>query len=903
MISGPLGRVRVFAGYLGLLGVLGLLAGLLVTGTPRVANGLADLGLGQDIAALPSPVRDLAYSFTPQTDADVIAPAQAAALLDTYRDMLRDPLPALIDDQWSAIQIGPDPVATSADFTPFNGLIKHQLGLRTQDGAEAATTLLAGRWPTSTTEAQAEGVVEVVAAKAVADTLGLRLDSVLSLAIGARAVEVRVVGLFAAVDAEAPYWDNMALALTPTVPLLDGEKYRAVLLTDPAGLAEAGRRIGSLRYEWRYRLDEERLTTTEVEPLLTAVAWARRTPPNLKYSLSTGLDSALLTIAEQLHAVQALLAVVQAGTLATLLGLITLAARLMVRRRHEEFTLLRARGGATTTIGRRTLAEALIVLPGAVLVGWLLGQLLPGRPADTGWLLLGMASVTTLAVPVLAMAGQRRISFIGQRQDLVRHRPSARRLTAEALVLLLAGLGVLLLHRRGLSQRSEVDPYLVSVPVLLATGTALITLRIFPWPLRQVGRLTARARGAVAFIGLARAGRGAPLTVGPLAVLVVAISTGVFSGAVANTIAQARDRATDQEIAADARLTGYAFAPETAQRLAQLPGVDAVSPVAARSGGALRSGTESTSRSLGQAQILVLDAPSLARVIERSGVGVRLPAAFANATPTSGPVPAVVSPEVAAEIGAGAVAEVQGRRYEFTVSAVSSGFPGVSVGTRRFVALPWQALPVPEAMPLIPDRFLIAGHDLDPAALRTTGDAGQRAQIGSVLGHPVSTVPRPATVQTWTEHRQGLERTGANQVLSFTFATGAVGATVLALLAIGFTVLAEAPGRGRMLSRLRTLGLSSRQSRGLLMYELGPLVGIAALAGGLVGAALPRLLAPSLGLATFTAGVPPRIHLDPLLAGGVLLLVLATLITALGVESAFNRRTRLGEALRLGEGN
>ena len=128
------------------------------------------------------------------------------------------------------------------------------------------------------------------------------------------------------------------------------------------------------------------------------------------------------------------------------------------------------------------------------------------------------------------------MTFVVRRQDLIRQRPSARRLTAEVSVLGVAALGVFLLRRRGLAPDGGVDPYLVSVPVLLAIGTALIALRVLPWPLRLVGRIAARARGAVLFLGLARAGRGAPVTIGPLAVLVIAITTGVFSGVVASTI-------------------------------------------------------------------------------------------------------------------------------------------------------------------------------------------------------------------------------------------------------------------------------------------------------------------------------------------------------------------------------
>ena len=51
------------------------------------------------------------------------------------------------------------------------------------------------------------------------------------------------------------------------------------------------------------------------------------------------------------------------------------------------------------------------------------------------------------------------------------------------------------------------------------------------------------------------------------------------------------------------------------------------------------------------------------------------------------------------------------------------------------------------------------------------------------------------------------------------------------MLAVAFAVLAGARARARVLSRLRTMGLSRRQARRLLVFELVPLVTVAVLAG------------------------------------------------------------------------
>jgi len=206
-------------------------------------------------------------------------------------------------------------------------------------------------------------------------------------------------------------------------------------------------------------------------------------------------------------------------------------------------------------------------------------------------------------------------------------------------------------------------------------------------------------------------------------------------------------------------------------------------------------------------------------------------------------------------------------------------------------------LPVTPSAPLAPNRFLIAGHGFDVDSVRQVGDAGQQAYAETSS----SALSQPTELTTRASLRAGLERTGANQVLTFAFVVGTAGAAALALLATGFTVLAEARGRGRALSRLRTRGLSGRQSRTMLVYELVPLVCVAVLAGAVVGALLPRLLGPALGLDLFTAGAAATVHLDPLLVTGLLALVVVALAVAATVENVVNRRMRLGEVLRLGE--
>ncbi|PMR62790.1 permease [Verrucosispora sp. ts21] len=900
-------RIGAYGAQVGLLAVLGLVAAVLLTAMPRLANEYADRSLHADVARLPHLVRDVALAVEQRPDqqrSDEAKPAAAGeASLERFAAALPQPLPALVDRRWYAAVLDEQNLSATGDDPPMDGGATKKIGLRAQTGLQDSAVLTAGRWPDTKTG----GSAEVAVSTAVAEILSLRPGSRLRFtgASAANQASAQVVGVFNPRDAGDPIWDDLTLGLNPIVPVADGEPYLAMAVTDWAGIdtVVAGSGV-PVSYQWRYRLDERRLDTATLETVVTAIGDTRRTEWLPRSTVHTSLDVALVRFGDQLRAVQALLAIAQTGLVASLLGLILLAARLTVQRRRDELALLRARGASLAAIGRRTLVEAVPVQPVAVLLGWLIATRVPGRSEGTPWGVVLLAVLTTAVVPVLAMLSQRRAALTAGRVDLVRQRPSVRRLVLEAGVLVLAGLGVVLLRRRGLDPAGGVDAYLSSVPVLVAVAAALVAIRLLPWPLRLVGRLTGRTRGAPLFLGVARAGRGAPVALGPLAVLIVAVSTGVFGGVVTTTVAAARDRAATLTVPADAWLTGWAFSPDAADELNRVPGVQAVARASVESSRRLLSEAGPQARALGQARVLVVDAPAFAEVVARSGVDVQVPAALRSAARGDGPVPAVVSPTLAAELGeATAVADVQSRWYEFRVAAVADSFPGVGLGVDRFVVLPWQALPEYEFTPIIPNRYLIAGDGVDEAKLLEVADATQRRRQSEVLGREVTRTQMPATLETRQAYREGLERTGANEVLTLAFAAGAAGGAALAVLAVGFAVVADAAGRGRMLSRLRTMGLSAAHGRRLLVYELVPLVVVAAVTGAAVGIALPRLLGSTLGLSQFAPGVPMRDHLDPLVVGGVLALVLLGLLAGLLVENLVNRRMRLGEALRLGEGN
>ncbi|MGC4878781.1 FtsX-like permease family protein [Micromonospora sp. DT43] len=891
-------RVRAYGGQFLLLAVLTLVVTLLVSGVPRLVNRLAEQGLRAQLTSEPPARRDLSYTSNAPVPTTKTAMADAQERFDALAAGMPPQVRSAITERWLRVDIPPTRVV-GPDLAARDLLV--DVGLRAMPGVQDASTLVEGAWPSETYVP--DRPIEVALDVDVARKLNLRAGSRLRIGTVDLAgtfgspKPVVVSGLFRPVDRADGMWEGLPQLLRIIEPTGDSEPFTITGVIAQSAMNKRAAEGWPIQSEFRYRLGIDRIAASGLNQLIDGLQEMQRNlPPG--YALTIGVDVPLREFAAQVNAARTLLSVIGAGVLATLAGLIVLAAMLATRRRRSEFALIRARGGAATTGARRSLAESLLVVPAAALVGWLLGTLFPGEPDPTAPYAAAVTVLVTLALPLATLAVP---AGGAARRDLVRMHPSARRLTVEVSLLLLAVLAAVLLRRRGLTL-GEVDPLLVSVPVLLAIAAAVLVLRAYPWPLRLVSRLAARTRGSVTFLGTARAGRSA--VAAPLVVVVLAIGTAAFCGVVAAGVAASRDRAAERIVPADALIRGERFAPDTVAALDGMPGVRAATPVLIESDQRLATDDLGTDARMGQATVLLVDGPGLATVTEESDVDGAVPAVLRSARAQPGPLPAIVSPAVAADLSRGGLADsafisVQGQRYEFRVAGAQDTFPLLAANTRRFVILPWQALP-PRTTTPVPTSLLVAGDRLDADELRQAGDAGQLRyqQQGAVTGRER---PLGVTVDTRAGVRRDLGDGGANGVLAFGFVAGAAGGTVLGLLAIAFTVLAGARARGQVLSRLRTLGLSRRQWRGLLLVELAPLVGVSVLTGALVGAVLPLVLNPVLGLSAFTGGMPVRVAFEPGLVVAVFALGAVALGFAVAVEALNNRRLRLGEVLRLGE--
>jgi putative ABC transport system permease protein len=257
------------------------------------------------------------------------------------------------------------------------------------------------------------------------------------------------------------------------------------------------------------------------------------------------------------------------------------------------------------------------------------------------------------------------------------------------------------------------------------------------------------------------------------------------------------------------------------------------------------------------------------------------PPAF-TAAPGPGPVPALVSPELAAQFGRGrAGVLIGGRTIQTRVVGQAASMSALANLSGEYLVLPRQALGT-AATP--PTMLLVRGPDLNTAALAAA----------------VTRYGQGATVVLRSHLAAALQRAPLQRGAYLALALGALAAAGCGLLVLLLSLLLSASARRLALARMTTMGLSGGQARLLGLVELLPQL-LAVVAGGLgSAAALVPLIGPALNLGIFGAAGSVAVRIEPqwLVIAGAGLIVLALL--TLSGQTMLTDRTAAG-SLRMGE--
>ncbi|MFJ7126509.1 FtsX-like permease family protein [Streptomyces sp. NPDC098101] len=901
------------------LALLVLVTAYLAAALPRAVDRYETEGLRHDIAS--AAPRDSVLEVTaplaigtPAQYKGVLAPAALRKRSDALRALLPDPIKT---DPAQGVH-GVRTVSRVEGLDPWlprpDGL-SPEFVLSSPSDLTRHATLRQGR-PAGGDLLRPEAVVT----SKTAASLRLEPGSVVHVPSrsGGERVAVTITGIVEPRGPETAYWSVEPLLRTPALaPLVEDEvKYywQAALLLSPASAASMVGTAGEQEAFFRFVPTSGHLTGRDTDRLSAALASAGGGPDLVKLrkamggvgALTTGLDEIVDSYRSTRDAIGPVVAVGVFGIGAITAVVLAMTGGLFVARRDGELALLRSRGASLTGIGLRLLGEtSAVAVPAAALALGLAVVTVrpPGGPGAAAGIPLApsllAASVVALAamlvLPLRAVVLHRRPRLHGGRDDLLTARPSRRRTVLELTLLVLAVGAVVSLRLRGAGDSGD---HLVSAaPVLVGLIAATVLVRVYPLPLRWLGRPALRLRGVVGPLALARAGRASSTGTLPLLALVLALTTAAFGGSVLAGVADARDRAALLATGADARIDGaveWTPLPAGLDRAVWgTAGVRDLAPVQIEYGVELPS-HEGTSAKAMSAPLVGVDPASYTRLAKRTGFGA-FPAELlaptgkggAGAVADTGRVlPAIASPSVAERLG----------REPLEVVAAAGTFRVEVVGVRS-------------ATPALPgeDFLLVNGADLTrraATALLVTGPVD-----GAALRSAVEERSKALAVTLRSEERATYVdsplQSGAERIY-----LGAIGAGAgYAVVAVLLSLAQSAPERNALLARLRTMGLTRKQGRRLLGLEALPQAVLAALGGALAGWATVPLLAPGIDLFRLALATAPglaRLDGAPLRADPwsllvpALAVVLLTALAAAGQAWWAGRRGSIKE-LRAGD--
>ena len=914
-------RLRTAPGAAWALALLVVLTSCLAAVFPRAVEDYEDAGLRHAVANAAPDRAVLEFTTArPGTDLDPVQREEMVrgdSMSAAYRGIVRSlHQPLVMDEAQSSYGLRTTvPLVSSDTWLPRPDRKAAQFTLSAQHGLARHTTIGAGRLPrASGTVTARTSRLEAAVTAATAKTLRLKPGSVIHLPTELdKVVTVRVTGVVTPRDPKGSYWSARPILRTPVLeqPSPGDEnsppKYwiGGLLLAPDAAPALLGTE-GDPEQFWQLAPDMSALNARGMSRLKSALAYTTEGPGLVKVQkathgdtdASTGLDEFITGYQKLRSRIGPVVSVAAYGTGTVACVVLLMAGGLAAERRRPELALLRSRGGSVRGLAGRLLAEtAVVAVPaGAAGLALALFAVPHGRWQPAA---LGAAAVVVLAclaLPVRAAVALRRVQVGGARDDLAQARPSRRRTVAELTLLVLAVASVVALRRRGTGDGG--DSLVALAPVLVGVVAAFVLVRVYPLPLRWLARPAGRLRGVVGYLSLARTGRataGGGTAVLPLLALLVALTTAAFGGSVLAGIDDTRDRAALLTTGADARVESSAALPSAlAGQVSELPGVREVSPLTVRYDAQPEQGPR-------RIPVAAVDPASYARLSARTDLGAfhadELTATAARAGTEASPLPVLASPSM---------------RDVFGTGPFSLWMDGEDVVLRIFAVRP--------ATPALSDDFLVVdskalarrvGADekgneaiasrYRPSALLITGDRVHGAALRKAAGSGV-TVRLRATERA--RYVDSPLQTGAARVYSAAVVIGAGYAALSLLLALARV----APERGALLARLRTMGLTRRQARRLLILEALPQAVLAAAGGALTGWAAIQLLAPgldltALALATGAGGDTPvgRLHTDSasLLLPALCVVALATAV-ATGQAWWSGRRGSVRE-LRAGE--
>lgn len=881
--------VRAYGGGLALLAVVALVTTLALAAWPRVTSIIVGGELRHELIEAGAGGRDLVtavhtgtFSNGPQVDPAQLwqdLPGAATAARDAMRPALRA-VTAPGDLAARSVDEATSPPAGAESNSRYSVAVEAYPGLR------RAARLVSGEWPTAP-GADPSQPIPVVLTDTAASLLGWRIGDVRTSApFPEVTLALRLVGTVRPIDRSADFWDvDVTRALGHFVDGGDsGKEYGGVAWVAPEAWPALAPRFGATVASIWFPVVPGRFTAEQLPQVRSALGAFLASPrsaavggASVPLSFATALQQPIDDVVVRAQPAQTLFAILLSGPLVVALAVLAQAARLVVDRRRPALSLMAARGASPARLRTELVAHGLLASAPAAAIGLAAALLLTPGAVPLA-LPVGLAVLCVVLPPValLLAAG-----------SLAPEAPAVRRSrfawVAEVIVVGLAVAGVVLVARRGLGTAGtdmQVDPLTALTPVLVALAACVVVVRVAGYPIGWVAGALRRGRGPVAFLGASSAKNARSGLLWPVFTLVAGVGIALFSVSMLATTSAGLAEGARIRVGSDLSLS----APSTlsggqVDAVARIPGVQRTATVEWAGGLRLTAAGASSDVSGYLVDPRAIDA-----------VQADLPRSARLSTALTGVLPGRTGAALGgwtSQIPITSALLVTGDANVHLGIRELDFVPGVYVRDAEWVFVDKTALPEGSGVTGRPQTVLVK---LAPGAdaARVHAELQRIGGRGAVVGDAIAERARLRTSPLVA---------GSESVALLSIAL----TLLLCVAALLLTLVLNTAARIRLVATLRTIGYTSRQTAGVLAWELGPVLVFGLVAGAVVGLALPAIVLTPLDLRGFTGSpVQPAVVQDALLVVGVLagFAVVAALATAVALSGA--RRRSAAAVLRNG---
>jgi putative ABC transport system permease protein len=849
--------------------VLGILVAFAVGGLaslPHALTSLADDELRYEIGSL-EPLRvdvNASGSLGAQTTSATTAAGIFGTTDEAVRGIPRSVPSPLGDLMGTANWIAEFRPASITPPEPLAG-ISPEVRLTVDLGAADRVRYVAGVAPSAwtgdaDTPTAADAPIDIAVSQRAATTLALSVGDELSSPYGT----LRVSGVFEPRDPTDEFWAHADDLLNPVVIRSPGSPDTVITsaLIDPVSTRGLATALAESELRVWYTTVQAKLEYAQTSEVLQQIRQLSTVgmglPNQQRLAFRTGLTDAISHVIEHVSTLTALLALAGSAPLGVVLAALVLGIRAVVLKRQPALDLVIARGASTLDARRVMAIEGSLIAAPAAILGIAGAAVLVGMQPDAivAPLLLAAAVPLVFAITVRVSAGR------PQRSDLQSRARSRGRWIIEVLIVGLAAVAYLLLSRRGLASSSTVgiDPLLATTPLLLSLAVCVAVLRVYPLPLLAYHRWARGRRSAVGLLGSARAIREPAIGLVSVVAMLVGVSTAVCSLVLAATVTTGLDTNARTQVGADARVDARAITDAALTDLRAVPGVTAAAPIE------YVPTTEVRSASRLSVTLIIADTAAL------HAVRPDLPVLTGDAQ-----LSVLVSADLADQVAD---------------SVTVSGQPGVLRGFAAADALPgvagnWVLIDADFAntvlgSPFEPTSVLLSTNGASSDALtHALPDGGALTERSAVLAESAA---RPSV-------------TGLRAALAGAIALSAL----MAAITVALGAVASAPARNRLMSVGHILGMSRRQLRSVVAWEIGPVAVTSIVAGVGLGVILPLFVLRVVDLRALIGGTSPVAVTIPWLviaAGAIGFAAVVALAGAISIGVA--RRVDPARQVRMG---